>query len=460
METINKTSIIILTYNNLELTKDCLKSINEYTNDVPYELIIVDNCSTDGTVAWLHDQNNCKIIYNQENLGFPKGCNQGIAIAEAGTDILLLNNDVVVTSNWLKNLQTALHSRDKVGAVGCVTNCCSNYQAIAVPSLESEIMQDFGQQYNVSNKDLWEERIRLVGFCLLIKRKALDETGYLDEIFSPGNYEDDDYCYRLRMAGYSLLLCRDTFIYHKGNSSYENQPSYYQLLYDNKNIFVDKWGFASYYCSFIRYDIISAIQKDALEPFRVLDIGCGCGSTLLEIKNQYKNAEIYGVEIDPAPARIAASIATVYNIDIEQEDLPLSDEKFDYILCSDVLEHLKDPWTVVRELRKKLTNNGILIASIPNIMHISVIMELIAGSFNYTDAGILDKTHLRFFTLNTMLAMFAEAGYKKTVYLPLNVSSSEQHAGFVNMFCSLTSFDKKAEFEAIQFLIMAYNSGE
>ncbi len=458
METFNKTSIIILTYNKLELTKDCLNSINEYSQDVPHEIIIVDNCSTDGTVDWLHEQNNCKIIYNQENLGFPKGCNQGIAIAEADTDILLLNNDVIVTSNWLRNLQTALHSQDKVGAVSCVTNCCSNYQAIAVPSLEPDKMQVFAKQHNISNKDLWEERIRLVGFCLLIKRKALDETGYLDEIFSPGNYEDDDYCYRLRIAGYSLLLCRDTFIYHKGNSSYDNQPNYYRLLYDNKKKFVDKWGFASYYSTFIRYDILTAIKKGAHDSFRVLDIGCGCGSTMLEIKNRYKNVEVYGVEIEPAPSKIAASIATVYNIDIEQEELPLTDNGFDYILCGDVLEHLKDPWTVVRDLRKRLTKDGILIASIPNIMHISVIMDLIAGNFNYTDAGILDRTHLRFFTLNSMLAMFADAGYKKTVFKPLNVNVNEQHTGFVNMFCSLTSYDKKAEFEAEQFLIIAYNA--
>ena len=104
-----KTSIIILTRNKFEYTKLCIESVRKYTQKDAYELIVVDNYSTDETREWLKEQVDVKVIYNSENVGFPKGCNQGIAIAE-GENILLLNNDVIVTENWLDNLIMALYS--------------------------------------------------------------------------------------------------------------------------------------------------------------------------------------------------------------------------------------------------------------------------------------------------------------------------------------------------------------
>ena len=110
-----KTSIIILTYNNLPLTKACLESIYHYTEKDTYEIIVVDNNSSDDTRTWLLEQTSLKLILNTENKGFPKGCNQGIQIANQENDILLLNNDTIVTENWLKNLKKCLDSNPKIG---------------------------------------------------------------------------------------------------------------------------------------------------------------------------------------------------------------------------------------------------------------------------------------------------------------------------------------------------------
>ncbi|MEM5687389.1 glycosyltransferase family 2 protein [Bacillus cereus] len=165
-----KTSIIVLTHNKLEYTKLCVESINQFTRKGTYELIIVDNNSTDGTVEWLREQDDIKVIYNQENMGFPKGCNQGIVLAE-GDNILLLNNDTIVTHNWLENLINVLYSSDEIGAVGPITNSCSYYQAIDVNYKSIEEMHEFSRNKNVINNDLWEERLKLIGFCMLIKKK-------------------------------------------------------------------------------------------------------------------------------------------------------------------------------------------------------------------------------------------------------------------------------------------------
>lgn len=120
------TSIVILTHNKLDYTKLCIESIRTYTKPDQYELIVVDNASTDGTVAWLRGQPDIKVVWNQHNEGFPRGCNQGIEIS-TGDNILLLNNDTVVTANWLEQLTTALYSSDEIGAVGPATNSAAYY---------------------------------------------------------------------------------------------------------------------------------------------------------------------------------------------------------------------------------------------------------------------------------------------------------------------------------------------
>lgn len=94
------TSIIILTYNQLDYTKQCIDSIRKYTAAGTYELIVIDNKSTDGTPEWLSQQHDILAVLNDRNEGFPKGCNQGIALAK-GENVLLLNNDVIVTPRWL-----------------------------------------------------------------------------------------------------------------------------------------------------------------------------------------------------------------------------------------------------------------------------------------------------------------------------------------------------------------------
>ena len=100
MEVILKTSIVILTYNELPLTKQCLASIKKHTSDEEIEIIVIDNGSSDGTIEYLKSNPSLKTIFNEENLGFGKGCNQGLDVA-TGDSVLFLNNDTIVTENWL-----------------------------------------------------------------------------------------------------------------------------------------------------------------------------------------------------------------------------------------------------------------------------------------------------------------------------------------------------------------------
>ncbi|WP_094605997.1 hypothetical protein SPSIL_050840 [Sporomusa silvacetica DSM 10669] len=238
------TSIIVLTYNKLDYNKLCIESIRQYTEPDSYEVIVIDNHSTDGTVEWLQGQQDIRLILNSENVGFPAGCNQGLKAAK-GNSVLLLNNDTVVTPNWLSNLKKCLYSSNDIGAVGAVTNSCSNFQSIPCEYSSIEEMIGFSRQVNNSDPELWEDRARLVGYCMLIKAEIINKIGLLEEAFSPGNYEDDDYCLRIRNAGYRLVLCRDTFIHHFGSVTFGEQTNQYNsLLKANRQKFVEKWGLA------------------------------------------------------------------------------------------------------------------------------------------------------------------------------------------------------------------------
>lgn len=163
----------------------------------------------------------------------------------------------------------------------------------------------------------------------------------------------------------------------------------------------------------------SRARTDALEllptaPARVLEIGCGSGATLAELRRRFPGAYLAGVELFADAAAKARSVADeVLTADIEQETLPFAEASFDAILCLDVLEHLRDPWTVVARLKTLLRPGGVLIASLPNIQHWSVWLPLaLAGRWRYVDEGILDRTHLRFFTRESAAALLAGAGLR------------------------------------------------
>jgi FkbM family methyltransferase len=235
------TSIVILTHNQLAYTRQCLDSIRERTEQ-PYELIVVDNASTDGTVEYLRSQADIKLICNSENRGFPCGCNQGIGIATGG-QILLLNNDTVVTSGWLARLLQTLNSDPKIGLAGPCSNCVSGDQEIPAHYQDLAGLESFAHHWAHKNAGGRKEVDRLVGFCLLMRREVVDRIGLLDERFGVGCFEDDDYCRRALQAGYRAVIARDAFIHHYGGLTFRGSGiDYGSLLQSNQRLFEAKWA--------------------------------------------------------------------------------------------------------------------------------------------------------------------------------------------------------------------------
>ncbi|MDF2924144.1 MAG: hypothetical protein K0R57_3058 [Paenibacillaceae bacterium] len=235
------TSIVILTHNQLPLTHGCLESIRRHTAD--YELIVVDNGSTDGTVAYLRSQSDIIVHENNENLGFAKGCNQGFALSR-GENVLFLNNDTIVTEHWLDNMLRVLHENERVGMTGPLTNYSSGHQRIPASYGSIAELDAFARRHCEDNAGCYMDVRRLVGFCLLVKRKLLREIGGFDERFGLGNYEDDDLCLRALQAGYLLRIANDSYIHHIGHATMNSLQDFNltSLLAHNRLKATEKWG--------------------------------------------------------------------------------------------------------------------------------------------------------------------------------------------------------------------------
>ena len=290
-------TIVILTFNQLKYTKECVRSIQQYTPE-PHEIIFIDNGSTDGTVKWLKrlvDQHaNYRLIENDGNLGFAKGCNQGIEAA-TGDHVVLLNNDVVVTRDWLPGLLECLHSAADIGIVGPMTNHISGPQKVPhVDYASAADLHAYAGLFRTQNRYRRIPSRRVVGFCMLFKRCLIDEIGLLDESFGSGNFEDDDLCLRACLSGYRNLIAGDVFIHHYGSRTFVgNKINYGSSLSRNRKVFQDKWRQLDNVKRFGKRLIIQNGIFHADEYFRKDDLEKATGSILDAIKQAPGERQLY-----------------------------------------------------------------------------------------------------------------------------------------------------------------------
>jgi GT2 family glycosyltransferase/tetratricopeptide (TPR) repeat protein len=241
-------SILILCCNQLDFTRQCLESVRQHTR-APYELVLVDNGSSDGTAAYLDEvrgqsgPEHVVVLRNVSNVGFPAGCNQALAQAQ-GSYVVFLNNDTIVTEGWLDGLvRVVLHDWPRVGMAGAVTNATAAPQLVpagygdlaGLPAFAAHRRQEF------AGKAL--EAQRLTGFCLLARRDVLNQVGGYDERYGLGYFDDDDLCVRVRRAGFKLLVALDVFIHHYGSQTFKALGiDCQEQLHANFTRFKDKWG--------------------------------------------------------------------------------------------------------------------------------------------------------------------------------------------------------------------------
>ena len=149
---------------------------------------------------------------------------------------------------------------------------------------------------------------------------------------------------------------------------------------------------------------------------KVLELGAASGATFATIKQKHPNVWGYGIELDKEAAKTAEGVFDIVKtgyIEGVKFENDIAPESLDLVLCMDILEHLVDPWAQVARIVPLMREGGRLIISVPNVRNFKFLMRLLfKGDFNYVDAGILDRTHLRFFTFETAQELGTRAGLK------------------------------------------------
>ena len=243
----SKVSVVVLTYNNLEFTEACLHSLELHTHYPDWELVLVDNASTDGTREFLADYTarnpRAKLVQNEQNQGFAAGNNRGLEAAE-GEYLIVLNNDTYVTRGWMLDLIRHLRKDPGLGLVGPVTNNIGNEAKIKIEYADMEDMQKCAFAYT-SNHARKELDVPVVAFfCAAMSRAVYETVGALDERFGLGFFEDDDYCRRVNEAGFRIAIAEDVFVHHHLSASFDkiDQDRRQALFERNKSLYQEKWG--------------------------------------------------------------------------------------------------------------------------------------------------------------------------------------------------------------------------
>ena len=242
-----KISIIILSFNNYqETTGKCLDVLSADSDFRNWEVIVVDNASDANTQQQLaeakHRYPEVNFVYNSQNVGFAAGNNIGIRLA-TGDIFILLNSDAFPPPGMLGRLVEHFAHDTQLGMVGPVTNAAGNEQCIYTKSnnMEEKIME--GLLYASSGERMTLSAYRLDFCCVAIPRHVFKLVGGLDEDFGRGYYEDLDYSLRVKAAGYRVEVAEDTFVYHRGSSSFGKIPRETKvLLKRNKRLIIQKYG--------------------------------------------------------------------------------------------------------------------------------------------------------------------------------------------------------------------------
>jgi O-antigen biosynthesis protein len=380
-----KVSVVLLAYNNLNYTRECVESILMNTDDVDYELILVDNGSTDGTKEYFDSIPGAKVIHLQYNVHLVKGFNIGLMAAE-GKYTAAVCNDFIFTPNWLKNLIVCIESDDQIGFVSPGATFISNLQQISIPFISKEDFQEKAREYNVSNPAKWEERVVLLPNVLCCPTALLNRIGYYDTRFFRGEFLDDDISFRIRRAGYKLIYCGDTVTHHYGSltTAIDHQAN---SLEEGRETFKEKYGLDAWMDARMNATYLDIDATLLSEVNSILGIDVKCGATLLQIKNR-----IWSVDGNK-PRLSVCTTERKYDIDVSsvaEQVFPLDSlnllpevlkKNIDLVYIEKPLDCYSDNLEIIfKNLSHTMTSNGKLVFTVNNTISIEALYAMLNSS--------------------------------------------------------------------------------
>lgn len=230
--------VVIPVYNSLSFVKECIESVLKCSAPIGYQLYLIDDCSDSYTRSFLisvsREHSHVSVHTNTHNIGFVKSCNKGVDLGRAPY-VLLLNSDVVVTPGWLYRILECAESDPHIGSVNPLTNQASKINLPMAPGANF-----MGMDLVLKGKSTrrFPDVVTGVGFCLLLRRTALEQVGKFDEIYGRGYCEESDLCMRLTNSGWRTVVADHVYVYHKGRGTFRDSGERYR---DNRAIFDSRW---------------------------------------------------------------------------------------------------------------------------------------------------------------------------------------------------------------------------
>ena len=238
-------SIIIPVHNAIEVARSCLESIFNHGSELTFEVVVVDNGSTPEVEKWLVSQekshSNLRHLRYEEPLGFARAVILGVQAA-TGDVLIILNSDTIVTPRWLDDLYSALQDDVSLGALTPSTNHAGEPAQMDFDTVDLTASKALALRARKQKAPyiLYLPQ-RLTFFCVALRREVWTEFGGLDEAYRVGNYEDDDLCLRLRVAGYRIGIAQHVFVYHHNNATFRaNKINHAEWSVANATIFAER----------------------------------------------------------------------------------------------------------------------------------------------------------------------------------------------------------------------------
>ena len=393
-------TIHVQAYNRLDKTKRCVESILRNTKGINYELLLVDNGSTDGTLEYFKQvpYKYKKIMRVTKNVGsgFPTSILNYLDIAPY---IVIISNDLILTPNWLHNLLICIKSDKKIGMVNAVSSNVSNLQQVDLPFQTYEEMEEQARRFNCSDPTKWEERVRLITLGTLLRKEALYAVGlpFADVGFFH-DFGDDDLSYRMRRMGYKIILAKDTWIHHDHDfrSLEEKDPKeFYESMEIGRQNFMEKYRGIDAWETKLPTFITSIRQApicNTKNQVRVLGIDVGTGDILLDLKNYLRLNHIFDVALDAfiQDSKYREELCTICDgmVACDREEgirLYYPVESYDYIILGNVFNSYAEPFIVLQDIMALLKSGGILFLSLENTFNFFDFFNMLGNREKYRE---------------------------------------------------------------------------
>lgn len=277
-------TIVIPVWNRPDETKRCIESVLEKTTR-KYRLTIIDNASDSPTRRMLESFRKqhpeiITLIQNEENSGFIRASNQGLRKAETPY-VCLLNNDTVVTDSWLTEMIRIASSYPAIGLVNPSSNNFGKKPGRKSPDEMAFLCRE--------NEEEILEQAAGTGFCLLIKKEVLDKVGLLDEVYGVGFFEDSDFSFRARRAGYRCVRGLRAYVHHDQHATFNERSDMGEVFACNKALFESRWGVQELVIGVLGTGSIQSVVRKRLDRGDGVEL-CGRKKDILNFKHEWKMA--------------------------------------------------------------------------------------------------------------------------------------------------------------------------